>query len=1130
MASEVGEVPPVDNGEDPLIQLNVISDGKWPETMQLKGKCGSKSVHVLVDSGASHNFIHPALLPSLKSKIQTMDPLSVRVASGAILKTQGTLVTSVQLQGYEFVGEFHVLLVPGCEVLLGAAWLKQLGDITWNFELMRMRFNLCGREYCLQGLVSPITKLVSCNVMTKILQKESEVLLIQLQPMLMSAEGASEDFRLQALLAQFSELFEPPTQLPLARKHDHHIELLPNTPPVSVRPYRYPHFQKEEIERIVQELMEAGTIRPSVSPYSSPVLLVKKKDGTWRMCVDYRALNAATVKDKYPIPVVDELLDELHGSTCFSKLDLRSGYHQIRMQPEDVNKTAFRTHSGHYEFLVMPFGLTNAPSTFQSLMNDILRDYLRDFVLVFFDDILVYSPDLETHLVHLKKVFVKLQQHSLKIKGSKCSFGTDQVEYLGHVVNAEGVSVDPTKIECIKQWKQPTTLKGLRGFLGLAGYYRKFVKNFGVIAKLLTNMLKKDGFKWSTEAEQAFLNLKAALISTPVLALPDFSKEFVLECDASGVGIGAVLFQQNHPIAFMSKTLAQRHLVLSVYDKEMLVVVSAVQHWRPYLVGHHFVILTDHRTLEHFLSQRINTPDQQKWLLKLVGYDYRISYRSGKSNTVPDALSRQAELLVTTGVSSPVLSFVQEVQQACLSDSEALKVVQLLESGKCSNKKFSLVNQCLYYRNRVFVPNSENWREKVVRELHSGHEGGHSGYLRTYKRVSRSFCWPGMKKVIRKYVAECDVCQRNNYETVLPPGLLQPNKIPDGAWLDISMDFIEGLPKSGGKSVILVVVDRFTKYAHFLPLTHPYSASTVAELFIQGVFKLHGMPKTIITDRDPLFLSAFWEAFFKAQGTELCKSTAYHPQSDGQTENLNRSLEQYLRCAVGERPTEWIKDLPWAEWWYNTNYHSAIQMSPFQAVYGYKPPRVDLYLPGSTAVHEVDCQLKDRDALLALLKHNLHKAQERMKLFYDKRHSERTFEAGDWVYLKLQAHKQQSVERRSVHKLSAKYYGPFEIAERVGSVAYRLKLPLSSKIHPVFHVSLLKKKIGSHVVINPHLPPVVDPRNPRWYPAKVLDTMLVKRRGAASAKWLIQWVGTSSEDATWEFAEDIKARYPDFEG
>lgn len=382
---------------------------------------------------------------------------------------------------------------------------------------------------------------------------------------------------------------------------------------------------------------------------------------------------------------------------------------------------------------------------------------------------------------------------------------------------------------------------------------------------------------------------------------------------------------------------------------------------------------------------------------------------------------------------------------------------------------------------------------------------------------------------MKKLVSECDTCQRNHHETILPPGLLQPNAIPDSAWMDISMDFVEGLPKSNGMSVILVVVDRFTKYGHFLPLAHPYSASTVAQEFIQGIFKLHGLPRSIISDRDPVFLSNFWEAFFKAQGTKLNKSTAYHPQSDGQTESLNKVLEQYLRCVIGDKPTSWLTALPWAEWWYNTTYHSAIQMTPFEALYGHPPPRIQPYFPGSSAVQEVDTQLRDRDTLIALLKTNLAKAHARMKHYYDQKHTEREFQIGDWVYLKLQPYKQHSVQIRPVHKLSPKYYGPFQISERIGTVAYKLQLPSSAKIHPVFHVSLLKKKLGQGVVVHPHLPPIIDPENPRWYHAAVLDIGIFKKRGNAITKWLIHWVGTSVDDATWEVATEILARYPDFQ-
>lgn len=381
---------------------------------------------------------------------------------------------------------------------------------------------------------------------------------------------------------------------------------------------------------------------------------------------------------------------------------------------------------------------------------------------------------------------------------------------------------------------------------------------------------------------------------------------------------------------------------------------------------------------------------------------------------------------------------------------------------------------------------------------------------------------------MRLSVAECDTCQRNHYESINPPGLLQPLSIPENAWRDISMDFVEGLPSCNGKSVLWVVIDRFTKYAHFVPLSHPYTAKMVADVFIQDIFRLHGMPRSIVTDRDPIFLSLFWESFFKSQGTTLCRSTAYHPESDGQTENLNRTVDQYLRCVLCEKPVQWTSILPWAEWWYNTTYHSAIKMSPFEALYGYAPPRVDTYLPNATAVEEVDRALRSRDELLGVLKKNLVEAQTRMKNYTDKHRTEREFSVGDMVFLKLQSHRQHSVHRRSNHKLSPRYYGPYEVLEKIGNVAYRLKLPVTAKIHPVFYVSLLKKKVGAQVPCHPHLPPVIDPNNPRWYPAKIIARGMFKQGNTAVTKWLIQWLGGAEEDATWEKANEFSMRFPEF--
>ena len=386
---------------------------------------------------------------------------------------------------------------------------------------------------------------------------------------LFPAKG-TEPMLLERLLDSYADVFAAPIGLPPARPCDHHIHLKPAVDPVAVRPYRYPQLQKDELEKQCDEMLRQGTIRASTSPFSAPVLLVKKHDGSWRLCVDYRALNAATIKDKFPIPVVEELLDELHGSKFFSKLDLRSGYHQVRVHPADVAKTAFRTHQGHFEFLVMPFGLSNAPSTFQALMNFVLKPFLRRCVLVFFDDILIYSATWTEHLQHLRAVLDILREHQLHLKRSKCSFAAASVHYLGHVISPDGVAMDASKVAAVQSWPQPRSARGLRGFLGLAGYYRRFVKDYGILAAPLTSLLRKEGFSWSDDAEKAFSALKEALSSAPVLHLPDFSSEFTVDCDALGSGFGAVLHQGAGPIAFFSRPFAARHLKVAAYERKLI--------------------------------------------------------------------------------------------------------------------------------------------------------------------------------------------------------------------------------------------------------------------------------------------------------------------------------------------------------------------------------------------------------------------------------------------------------------------------------------------------------------------------------------------------------------------------------
>lgn len=340
--------------------------------------------------------------------------------------------------------------------------------------------------------------------------------------------------------------------------------------------------------------------------------MVKKKDGRWRFCVDYQALNNVTILDNFPIPVIEELFDELHGATLFSKIDLKSGYHQIRMHPRDIEKTTFRIHEGHYEFLVMPFGLTNAPSTFQALMNNIFKPYLRRFVLVFFDDIFVCSRTVEDHVQHLEEVFLILRDNELYANKNKCQFAKERVEYLGHLISGKGMEADPEKIRAMLEWPIPTNIREVSGFLGLTDYYRRFVHHYGSLAAPLSQLLKGGAFEWIEDTQVAFERLKNAMITLLVLVLPDFDLLFEVETDASGYGIGSVLTQLKRPIAYYNHTLSLRDRGKQVYERELMAVVMAVQRWRPCLLGRKFVVKTDQQALKFLLEQRVIQPQYQR--------------------------------------------------------------------------------------------------------------------------------------------------------------------------------------------------------------------------------------------------------------------------------------------------------------------------------------------------------------------------------------------------------------------------------------------------------------------------------------------------------------------------------------
>ncbi|CAH9146476.1 unnamed protein product [Cuscuta epithymum] len=729
------------DGNTPLeISLHALTGWTAYRTLRLKAEVGGREIVVLIDSGSTHNFIRDKLAESMRLPFSPMPTLNVKIANGEPLRCNRRVErVPLRIQEAQFEVTFYTLPLVGIDAVLGMQWLEQLGVVLNDWKHKTMSFMHQGQQHTVQGISCENNQLTSM-VMDEVYEDDTCFLL---------SVAASSDHReiegdLWAVIEEYGDIFDEPKGLPPFRDIEHQIILKKGSEPVNVRPYRYAHFQKDEIERQVTEMLDKGIIQPSTSPYSSPVLLVKKKDGTWRFCTDYRALNALTVKDRYPIPTIEDTLDELHGAAYFTRLDLRSGYHQVRMRLEDIPKTAFRTHNGHYEYRVMSFGLCNAPSTFQALMNSIFRPYLRKFILVFFDDILVYSPTREIHLEHIHTTFAILRKQQLYVKFSKCAFGLKELLYLGHLISVDGVKVDPEKIAPMLSWRTPATVTELRGFLGLTGYYRRFVRGYGIIAKPMTDLLKKGKFQWSSAANDAFQRLKTAISSTPVLVMPDFSAHFYVETDASGQGIGAVLSQKGRPVAFMSRALGPTKLSWSIYAKEMLAIICAVRLWRPYLLGRKFFILTDQRSLKHLLEQRIGTPDQQKWVVKLLGYDYEIQYRSGASNRVADALSRyptdvSPTLSVISSTTADIWNQIAE-EQARLPYFQSLRI----KMDGNTPTHFTVHQGLVRFKNRIALSPDSTIIPTLLFEYHSTPVGGHSGVLRTFKRLSQVFYWPNM--------------------------------------------------------------------------------------------------------------------------------------------------------------------------------------------------------------------------------------------------------------------------------------------------------------------------------------------------------------------------------------------------
>ncbi|KAH9680016.1 Endonuclease [Citrus sinensis] len=867
------------------------------------------------------------------------------------------------------------------------------------------------------------------------------------------------------LLQDFDDVFpnEVPNGLPPIRGIEHQIDFVPGATIPNRPAYRSNPEETKELQRQVEELLEKGYVRESMSPCAVPVLLVPKKDGTWRMCVDCRAINKISVKYRHPIPRLDDMLDELHGSCVFSKIDLKSGYHQIRIREGDEWKTAFKTKYGLYEWLVMPFGLSNAPSTFMRLMNHVLRAFIGKFVVVYFDDILIYSKGLDEHIEHLQSVLTVLRKEKLYANLKKCSFCTNQIVFLGYVVSAKGIEVDEEKVKAIKEWPTPKSVSEVRSFHGLASFYRRFVKDFSTLAAPLTEIVKKHvGFKWGSEQERAFNLIKEKLVSAPLLALPDFTKTFEIECDASGIGIGAVLMQEGRPIAYFSEKLSGAALNYPTYDKEMYALVRALETWQHYLLPKEFVIHTDHESLKHLKGQGKLHKRHAKWVEFIEPFPYVIKYKQGKENVVADALSRRYALIST--LNAKLLGF-EYIKELYVNDPDFANVFNACE--KVAFGKFYRHDGLLFRENKLCVPHS-SLRELLVREAHGGGLMGHFGIAKTLDVLKEHFFWPHMKRDVERICEKCITCKHAK-SRILPHGLYNPLPIPSEPWVDISMDFVLGLPRSKrGSDSIFVVVDRFLKMAHFIPCHKTDDATNIANLFFKEIVRLHGVPRSIVSDRDAKFLSHFWKTLWGKLGTKLLFSTTCHPQTDGQTEVVNRTLSTLLRAIIQKNLKTWEECLPHVEFAYNRTVHSATKFSPFEIVYGFNPltPLDLLPLPIN---ERASIDGKKKAEFVKQLHERTHQHIEKRTEQYatqaNKGRKQVVFQPGDWVWVHMRKERFPA-QRRS--KLLPRGDGPFQVVARINDNAYKLDLPGEYNVSATFNVSDLSPfDVGEDSRTNP---------------------------------------------------------------
>jgi hypothetical protein len=1080
--------------------------------LDLRIKWRDKQFEAMVDSGATRNHIAPQTAERLgipyREKehpypLVTISGEPVPYGDGIINLETGPI--QVDIEGRSITVNFDILPLGTDEAVLGMTWLKEYNPkIDWITGQVEIRDTRKRRQ-------RQKTKMVWYKVGATYEEAEKAIGYVPK--------------RYHKYKKLWNEQFGE--RLSEHASWDHAIDLEPGTSPRFFPTYKLTETEQQALKEFVRENLRLGRIRPSQSSAGYPVLFIPKKNGKLRMCIDYRQLNSITKKDRYPLPLISEIQDRIGNAQIFSKIDLRWAYHQIRIKEGDEWKGAFRTKEGLFEPTVMQFGFTNAPATFQRRINCVLGEHLDDFVMAYLDDIIIYSNNEQEHEEHVEWVLKRLHEEDMPVAIEKCEFHTRKTDFVGFIIEPGQISMDPKKIEAIVNWQDPENVTGLRSFLGFCNYYRRFIANWSDKTEPFTRMTKKSEiWKWGKEQQELFKEIKNKFTEEPILKIYRRELPTKVETDSSDFALGACMVQRHedgiwHPVAYYSRKLTPAELNYDIYDKELLAIVAALKEWRAFLQGttEPFIVKTDHKNLTGFLTTKELNRRQVRWAEMLAEYHFEIEHVKGTDNARADALSRKAELQGSEKPSDAMLRMDEDgkirynhPKLAAVHEAPESHWMQRIQEAQQQDPD-SEDYEC---RELTYVPRSI--AEEFVKDFHKGLTQGHNGATALVNRLQEEYIMQGIWKLARQVTKECPDCQRNKPSRHKPHGKLQPVELATRPWEVISWDFIVKLPKSKDPITgqeydsIFVIVDKFTKWGYFIACTEEISAEEVAQIYVKEVFARHGTPDKIISDRDTRFMSAYWQVFTAEQGVRTAASTAYHPQTDGQTERLNQTLEQYLRHYVNHAQNNWVSLLPIAQFAYNATPQEGLKMSPFKANYGYEPrtslsPR-QAKKSSETAKERVETLMNlHRD-----LKESAKLVQERMKRYYDLKVSEGPdLKGGDKVWL---LHKNIS-SRRPSKKLDHVKLGPFEIKKKVTEVNYELDLPTKMKIHPVQHIAMLEPAHGEHE------PPTYEADTYRgreedeWEVQKIVDHQEVD-----NVKWYeVKWTGY--DDTTWEPEENL---------